>query len=530
MEQTHSAFLAQYLQENFRESIPNQNLIQELSEAMLDGNIALKTDENLPNNNLFVKEDDGYIYSKRIFKTKNQIITQIKNLITTSSNIIDQESLNLSSQLNDLQKKACLVALQYNFSIITGGPGTGKTFTVSHILKNLIEHHSSLLPEEIIMVAPTGKAQARLKESLLNNGHHVFDSSQQDFVQKIASQTVTIHRLLGKYNNYVRYHEKHPIPYKVLIVDESSMIDLVLFQQLLNAVHPSYTKVILLGDQYQLPPVGLGAVFKDLCNSADLQNYRVELKESKRFHEESKIGQLAKAINEANIEDVFEKIYNNDQQNISEDETIWIVANDTDESFSQLDDWESLFKTQIITNVSEFNIQKNNFNALTQHAILCATNKGKEGVEFINNEIHQEIISRKKESQLEQIPFVNRQMVLVTSNQNDIGIFNGDIGIVSEDEHLVKYVYFPNGKRIKPQVIQKHQLGYALSIHKSQGSEYDHVLVLMSKANEKMLNRQLLYTAITRAKKLVVIKTTKTILKQTIIHNDLRITNIKNQF
>ena len=526
MSNNHSEFLAKYLHKNFKDFTPEPKVIQDLSEAMLGGNIALETQTELNYEDLFVKDSNDFIYSKRLFETRNQIISRIKNLLSTSSKIIEEKDLNLSSQLNEEQRKACIIALQKNFSIITGGPGTGKTFTVSHILKNLLQHHPQLQPDDIIMVAPTGKAQARLKESLLNSGITIFDESQQELLRQIASQTVTIHRLLGKYNTYIKYHQEHPIPYKILIVDESSMIDMILFNHLLKAINPAHTKVIFLGDQYQLPPVGLGAVFKDLCNSDDLRDYRVELKESKRFHADSKIGKLAKAINEAEIDFILDNFVKNSHETTDNNEAIWIVANDRNEDLNAINDWQEYFCKNVQRNVSQFKIQESNFKILTEYAILCAMNKGKEGVDTVNQQIHQSL-----ESYTSAInPFIPNQMVLVTSNQNDIGIFNGDIGIVASEENNVHYIYFPNGKKVKPQIIQNHQLGYALSIHKSQGSEYDNVLVLMSNANEKMLNRQLLYTAVTRAKKLVVIKTTKAILQQTIENNDIRITNIKNQF
>lgn len=518
-----AAFLKNYLEKNFQGIVDAGNAA-ELYKGMMEGNVGV---EKSTTDEAFLTQKDKFILTSRNDEIISDVTDKVKKLIDNNTNHGDL--IDYGELLNKGQKSAIAKGMKTNFLVITGGPGTGKTYTVKFLIKNLLEPRKGLEPKDIVMCAPTGKAQARMKESLLSGVSAV----DKEIFDEIAKNSSTIHSLLGKYNLRTRYNAEKPLPFKVIIVDECSMIDISLFNDLLAAVR-SDSQLILLGDQYQLPPIGLGAIFTEFCNSDYLKDKKciAFLDKVERVGEDSNIHLLATAINKG--EEGLDRIldFANDK-NAKDDEVIYIVADDRDEKTqAENNNWRKFFEEAITTNINDFvgeDINSKNFKKLTKHTILTATNKGKDGVESICNEIHTKVVTQKENRER---PFAENQLVLVTENQKDLNVFNGDIGIV-RSEDLTQYVYFDktdedgNLQRIKPQTIVGHKLGYALSIHKSQGSEYENVLVIMDKKTEnlkRLLTRQLFYTAVTRAKSLVVIQTTKEILREVLENFDERIT------
>jgi len=321
--------------------------------------------------------------------------------------------------------------------IITGGPGTGKTTSLAKILKNRLN-------EKILLAAPTGKAAFRMKESLKEQG--------------IELEAKTIHRLLSR----------KPLEANIIAIDECSMVDLPLMSKLLDAA-PNDCDLYLLGDKHQLASVEAGSVFADICAKFE-KNPKIytELTKNWRAKEAPGIVKLSEEI-------LNNSIKNFDNENIHYRGRL---------SFENLvGEYKGLFKAES---------EKEALGFLKSFQILCAIKKGRNGVENINRELS----SKAKHSQFTPI--------IITENNYQQNLFNGDTGVKDKEK-----AYFFNGEEIRTfplLTLPKYEDAFAITIHKSQGSEYEKVAVVYpekaSDENEKtILTKELLYTAITRAKR-----------------------------
>lgn len=421
----------------------------------------------------------------------------------------------------DWQLAAAITAILHNFTIITGGPGTGKTTTVARILAILYAINPSLTA---VLAAPTGKAAARMAESLRNTGIPL----EKNIAEKFETLTpLTIHRLLKPQPGtpYFRYNRDNPLPFDVVIVDECSMIDVALFAKLMEAIGP-HTRIILLGDKDQLASVEAGSLFGDICQAQARLNFfseqrlslinsfitnpgrqipvnridndpthplfqhLVELRYSRRFSANHGIGKFSKAL-------------------ISEDLPGLEEANDQvviDPGYSP-----GLFE-QFISGYSVFILEKDTREALRKLnalRVLCAVREGEKGVYAVNRAIER-FLHDKKFIQANSEFYENRPLIL-NRNYYEHGLFNGDIGLIRPDEKGVLMAWFEDSsgelKAILPSYLGEAETVFAMTIHKSQGSEFDEVLVVLSDSTEtRIVTRELLYTAVTRAKKRVYIQ------------------------
>ncbi|MCL2284678.1 MAG: AAA family ATPase [Fibromonadales bacterium] len=364
--------------------------------------------------------------------------------------------------------------------IITGGPGTGKTTNLANILRDR-------LSEKILLAAPTGKAAKRMEESLCS--------------QKINLESKTIHRLLGykHLSASFKHTEKEPLNANIIAIDECSMVDLPMMAKLLSAV-PKTCDLYLLGDKNQLASVEVGSVFADICEKyKEYQNDETvytELKKNHRAKEAPGIVALSKDILEGTIKDF-------NYENIHYSETY--------EFFSW---YENLFNAKSYEEALEF---------LKTFQILCATKAGKHGTRHINYKLCEQ--AKKKRAKFTPI--------IITENSYQLDLFNGDVG-VKDDE----FAYFSKEK-IKPVLtLPEHEAAFAITIHKSQGSEYERVAVVYpdrkiekteeNKEDEKIfLTKELLYTAITRAKKECFIFGSKEVLLDSCKYPITRASGIK---
>ena len=497
---------------------------------------------------------DNQLYLERYFNYETIILNRIKAFIerekTQTPGMLEalkqhtvfinglfkntiQESESKEQNINWPLAAAITAVLNY-FTIITGGPGTGKTTTVSKILSILF----TLKPDlKVALTAPTGKAAARMAESLKNASSFASKLIRSKFETLEPS---TIHRLLGNIKNspHFKHNAENTLNYDVVITDESSMIDVALFAKLLDAVGPN-TKLILLGDKDQLASVEAGSLFGDLCQAqtklntfsegrAELINsfienttqeisdsyidsisthplfeHIIELQRSHRFSDNKGIGKFSKAIIHNKVDAIKEFFSNSDEQ----------VLIDTNYSEKIFDNFIAGYEEFI--NEKDTSIALKKMNRLR---VLCAVREGERGLYAINKKI-EKYLQQKKLIHLTGDFYVNRP-IMVTGNNKELQLFNGDIGIIRPDEKGVLKAWFETGKgevrAVLPGYISNAETVYAMTIHKSQGSEFDQVLVSLPKGDDiQILTRELLYTAVTRAKQKVIVQGSEALILQT---------------
>jgi exodeoxyribonuclease V alpha subunit len=453
-------------------------------------------------------------------------------------NILDQLFVNDNKSI-DWQKIAVAVALTRKIAIISGGPGTGKTTTVAKILAGIVLNNPAT---RIVSAAPTGKAASRLTESL---SRAIEQLSFQSL--NIKTEAVTLHRLLGAKadNRSFSYNKHNQLHIDVLVIDEASMVDLNMMARIIEAL-PDSARLILLGDKDQLSSVEAGAVFGDLCDfisngysqsRADelsrLTGYIIPiedqptsvitdsiclLKKSYRFNESSGIGLLANAVKEGRYLDVKKLLADNALQDInyyelSSNQTYQAVLNDCVEHYKHyLKTIKQHQNNDIATILTKF----------SEYRLLCAVREGKFGVEGLNKQIEL-LLAKHKLIEIRHCDqwYIGRP-VMILRNSTSLGLYNGDIGITltAEQDNSKLRVYFPFSdgtiKGFSPYRLPEHETAYAMTIHKSQGSEFDHVNIILPTEFSPLLNRSLLYTAITRAKKSVSIYADTKILERVV--------------
>jgi exodeoxyribonuclease V alpha subunit len=411
----------------------------------------------------------------------------------------------------DMQRLACEVAAQHRITLITGGPGTGKTTTVVKLLSLLVRTS----PRELQMhlAAPTGKAAARLSESI----NQALTRMPADQRPHIHSQAQTLHRLLHTHTPQV-----HPLATDVVVVDEASMIDLEMMARLLQAVPPT-ARLILLGDKDQLASVEAGAVMSQLCTGTLLQHQTVTLVHSHRFDAQSGIGEWARAVN-ADVPDntsalkaLWKKVPDwlaslPLQQSMDGDATEPDVthlqlthANDPKLSVGLRYGWRHWLallephrphKTAPAAACSDPQALVL-LQAFTEFSVLCAVREGPLGVVQLNAQVEQAL-------GLGQSPWYVGRPVMVTRNDYALELMNGDIGLCLPDAKGVLRVAFPavdGGVRwIMPSRLDSVETVFAMTVHKSQGSEFAHVLLVIPAVESPVLTRELVYTGLTRAR------------------------------
>jgi exodeoxyribonuclease V alpha subunit len=537
-------------------------------EALINGDVAVEIFENekleLINelessdcNNAFLVQGDFFVFQKywmyqrkiadfvgckiensqQNFGARKQFLIRNKNKLDfLFSNFTIDDSLSRLENI-DWQKIAVISAFLQDFCIITGGPGTGKTTTVAKLLEILLDRIPSL---KIAISAPTGKAAARLKESLENS------VKTQNLNPKILEiEALTLHRLLGYVpnKNSFKHNAQNPLSFDVLIVDEASMIDLPLMAKFFDAIK-SESKVILLGDKNQLPPVDIGDVFGDLCRffgsdnsfqSIDFESFifdnwfesllsggrkldaLIQLQRSYRFSSVLGLGKFAKSI-------------------LDENEILFAEWNELfdNQGVVCFEKWNDSLDAVILENFMDYIKESDPYLALkkfNQLKILCATKDGAEGV--VSNNLYVENLLEKHRLIDKNTLFYLNRPVMITSNDYNLGLFNGDVGVVKLDKSGECKVFFEDGKggviAFNPSLLNHCETVFAMTIHKSQGSEFETVILPVSaKKDSENLNKQLLYTAITRAKNKVYLIGSELVVNQSIQRRVRRVSLIRN--
>lgn len=391
----------------------------------------------------------------------------------------------------DEQRAAARIALSQWTTVLTGGPGTGKTTTVAGLLALLAEQAelSGQAHPRIALAAPTGKAAARLEEAVREE---IAKLAPADQTRLSGLRAVTLHLLLGwRRGSSARFrHDRdNRLPYDVIVVDETSMVSLTMMARLLEAVRPN-TRLILVGDPNQLTSVEAGAVLADLVDGLGSRtDTRIAtLRESHRFGES--IGQLAEAIRTGD-----------------EDAAIGLLraGGDHIEFVDSADPTEALRSVCVpqalsVHAAAAVGDAVGALAALDQHRLLCAHRDGPHGVRHWNREVQRWLTEATGESTWGQW-YVGRP-VLVTANDYGLGLYNGDSGVaVLGAEGLRVAVATTSAPRdFAPSRLSDVDTMHALTIHKSQGSQATEVTVLLPPVDSRLLTRELLYTAVTRAK------------------------------
>lgn len=398
----------------------------------------------------------------------------------------------------DLQKKAADVALHRLFSAISGGPGTGKTSTVVRILALLRERPGE--GKRIALVAPTGKAAARLKASIQRLRSTL--NCTEEIREAIPDTVVTIHGLLGAVTGSSRFRHSpdNPLPFDTVIIDEASMVSLPLMHALVSAMPPD-ARVILLGDPDQLVSIEAGTVFSDICEAGDenplsiFGQCMVRLEKNFRFMESGMIAELARLVVGGNGGDALKLLKAGGNEGIS-----WhgLPAGKAMRSFLAprvIDGYRGYLETSIPAEALE---------RFDRFRVLCALREGIYGVKGLDSEIEWIL---EKEGLIEpRVNFYHGRPVLVTANDYTLRLFNGDCGILLHDRENGGEVmaFFPaqeGGVRsIPPERLPPHETAFAMTVHKSQGSEFLRVLLILPPADTGIITRELVYTGLSRAR------------------------------
>ncbi|WP_313035651.1 exodeoxyribonuclease V subunit alpha [Acinetobacter sp.] len=471
--------------------------------------------------------DRQHLYLYRYWALENSLAQQVARLKQQTIPAVDLSAYP-DLLTDEYQVQALKMVAKQALNIITGGPGTGKTYTLARIIAVLNQAMPNI---RIAMAAPTGKAAQRMKEALQNS---LNDKKLQDLVTDELKQLnpITIHRLLGLgTGSQPRFHAKQPLPYDVIVVDEASMLDLSLANMLLSAV-PDQARLILLGDADQLAAVDVGAVLADLQQVPDLAENRVHLVNSRRFEAGALIGKMAQFIQTQQAVQTSAALLEQFKQQVvapSEIHAVALQAEMQDQiqleyllaQLSRQFDRTAYYDKLMLGYRAYIDALKSYLTAdepelwVTQvvkifddYRILAAIRHGAFGLNQLNQQIEQRLLEALSLQMSKQGDWYVGRPVMMTYNDYQLGLSNGDIGICfkrNRDGQSQFEVYFPSLEKWVPanRLPKSIETAFVLTIHKSQGSEFTHTAVVLDEAAKNLLSKELLYTAITRAKKVV---------------------------
>ncbi|KAA0079229.1 exodeoxyribonuclease V subunit alpha [Mycolicibacterium sp. P9-64] len=434
-----------------------------------------------------LRQEGELLYLDRYWREEGQVAEDLLAMVSGGGDGQAADVDRLFPDGYEEQREAAELALSQRLTVLTGGPGTGKTTTVARLLALLAEQAPSRL--RIALAAPTGKAAARLQEAVQ------LEIDQLEIVdqRRISGlHATTLHRLLGSRpdnSSRFRHHRGNRLPHDVIVVDETSMVSLTMMARLLEAVRPQ-ARLLLVGDPDQLASVDAGAVLADLVDGlGGRDDVRIaELKTSHRFGES--IGALASAIRVGDA-DLAIEVLRGGGEHIE-----WIDAEDPTADLRKVLQPHAL-------RLREAGVLGDGGAALAtlaEHRLLCAHRRGPHGVQHWNRQVERWLTEATGEPIW--TSWYAGRPVLVTANDYGLGLYNGDSGVAVVGDNGLRAVIAGADEPVTiatsrlPDVDTMH----AMTIHKSQGSQASEVTVLMPPVESRLLTRELFYTAVTRAK------------------------------
>ena len=465
--------------------------------------------------------DGELLYLRRYWRYESRVAAQIRQRTgpaaqatppdaAAASTLLDQLFGSAASDSDpdpDWQRQACQVAMRSRFSIVTGGPGTGKTYTAARLLVLLQSLHPGPQPLRVALAAPTGKAAARLRQSIQQALQGLREQAGSmlnlgAWVDQLDPAR-TLHALLGTQpgTRRFRHDAAQPLEVDLLLVDEASMVHLEMMAQLLEAL-PARARVVLLGDKDQLASVEAGAVLGDLCQSPALAAQTVVLRKSHRF--DGPIGQLALAVNAGDAAGALEQL----PAKGDGPARWWPTAEPAALLAVALDGYRAYLALVAAGHAEGQAFEpwaREVLLAFDRFRVLAALREGPWGVAGLNSAIERALaeaglLQRRGE-------WYRGRPIIVTRNDAALGVFNGDVGLVlgapggdGSDSRL--RACFLDGDTLRSVAVGRLadvETAFAMTVHKSQGSEYAHVLLVLPDQDAPVLTRELVYTGITRA-------------------------------
>lgn len=417
-------------------------------ESIIDMNLSYGNESN------FILHNDR-LYRPTLFFAEKKIAKLLYNKLNSKKNTISEDTFNLIKQsfLSDIQKDAVIGLIENKVSVLTGGPGTGKTTSVKILCEAIIREGKTFA-----LASPTGRAAKRLSEST-------------------GYEAKTVHRLLeytgrGKFS-YFKRNENNPLREDYIIIDESSMLDIYIMNNLLKAIADK-TSVIFIGDADQLPSVGIGSILKDMKESLVIPVYELSL-----IYRQGKESYIVKNAHNVKDNKVLE------------------IETGTDFSFKKVE-----------SDIDVYDFIKKCIYHKKEFQILCPVKNGNLGTNRLN-EIMQFNLNppnnTKREIFMNGKLFREGDKVIQLENNYDKDVFNGEMGIIKSIDNNFITVYYKdnstNDIKYTPKEFKQIDLSYAISIHKSQGSEFDNVVMVVDSRNKEFISKEIIYTGITRAKK-----------------------------
>lgn len=449
----------------------------------------------------------------------------------------------------NIQRIAAVTSVFRKFCVISGGPGTGKTTTIAKIIALLTEVEAGR-KLKICLCAPTGKAAARLSESIRKTKLNI-DCSET--VKNPAPENAcTIHRLLKTVPGSSRfyYNAGNQLPADVVVVDEASMVDLALLAKLVEAV-PDNARLILVGDKDQLASVEAGSALGDICNRGELPVYSAEsfqalingieypsvsklsgrpilsdsiivLQKNYRFSESGGIGRLSRAVNNGEADAFFDSLKEKTDERI-----IW-------EEIKTRNELNCALEKKIVEGYRNYLNIDDPAAALDlfgRFKILCAVNKGPFGVDAVNG--FSESVLAKNGLINPSSRWYRGRPVLIKGNNYGLGLFNGDLGIISggkNEEDLRAFFHADSGpaRKFAPGILPDHDTAYAMTVHKSQGSEFEDVVLILPEKDYPVLTRELIYTGLTRTTGKIALLGTESVVRNAILRKTERASGLRD--
>lgn len=487
------------------------------------------------------------LYLHRYWKYEEELCAWMKQKAAVRFELEDEHKKALQSVLppaKDLfevnwQHVAVQLSFLKDLLVISGGPGTGKTFTVLNIIAAQAQAHSKQ-DFRIALAAPTGKAARRLSESI-ERGKKNINSEDLSGIN-IPDSALTVHKLLGSdfRGSTFKFNEKNHLPYDLVVVDEASMLDINMWVRLIRAIGPK-TKLIVLGDKDQLASVEAGSILGDICGGENTFSEAVASSIRELQGIDIPVGDSTSAINDCIL--FLTKSYRFGKNSGIQKFAEAVNASDADLAISVLKDdrldglsWvepdsmaiEEVFKTFVYEHYQSYSQlpEEQRLAASHKKKILCALRKGPFGVEYMNERA--ERLIRRNEKLLDTREWYDGRIVMATRNDSLLKVRNGEIGIYQKKGEVIEFEG-DRPVRVSAARLKDYEPAFALTIHKSQGSEFDETVIILPNQVNTILSKEILYTAVTRARLNTLIIVKEEILRRIIERTVSRKSGVKQK-